>query len=92
MLSAKQMDVLFALITRTESNLSEQQKEYWHNMSYEVGTPLQYGYYEGWEIIMCSFELLMFALLAVCIVPAAVPLYHAGDWQIYLLSLRRVGA
>ena len=52
--------------------LSREQKEYWGSMADNVDTPLQYGYYGGWEIIINSFELLMFALLAVCIVVAPV--------------------
>ena len=67
-----------ALLNTPSRDLSEQQKEYWRNMSNEVDTPLQYGYYEGWEIIMSSFELLTFALLAVCIVLAPV---FAGEYQ-----------
>ena len=47
--------------------LSDEQKEYWGNMADQVETPLQYGYYGGWEIIISSFELLMFALFAICI-------------------------
>jgi len=67
-----------ALLGTPSRELSEQQKEYWRSMSNEVDTPLQYGYYGSWEIIMSSFELLMFALLAVCIVLAPV---FAGEYQ-----------
>lgn len=67
-----------SLLNTPSRDLSEQQKEYWRNMSNEVDTPLQYGYYGGWEIIMSSFELLMFALLAVCIMLAPV---FAGEYQ-----------
>ncbi len=58
--------------------LSREQKEYWGSMADNVDTPLQYGYYGGWEIIINSFELLMFALLAVCIVVAPV---FSGEYQ-----------
>lgn len=58
--------------------LSREQKEYWGSMADKVDTPLQYGYYGGWEIIINSFELLMFALLAVCIVVAPV---FSGEYQ-----------
>lgn len=47
-------------------------------MADKADTPLQYGYYGGWEIIINSFELLMFALLAVCIVVAPV---FSGEYQ-----------
>lgn len=44
----------------------------------KIDEPFQYGYYEGWEIIISSFELLMFALLAVCIVIAPV---FSGEYE-----------
>lgn len=47
-------------------------------MNSKVDEPFQYGYYEGWEIIISSFELLMFALLAVCIVIAPV---FSGEYE-----------
>lgn len=58
--------------------LSEEQKAYWQNMNSKVVEPFTYGYYDGWEIIISSFELLMFALLAVCIVIAPV---FSGEYQ-----------
>lgn len=67
-----------SLLNTPSRDLSTEQKEYWSNMSSKVETPLQYGYHEGWEIIMSSFELLMFALLAVCIVIAPV---FSGEYQ-----------
>ena len=47
-------------------------------MADQVDVPLQYGYYGGWEIIISSFELLMFAVLAICIVVAPV---FSGEYQ-----------
>lgn len=67
-----------SLLNTPSRNLSDEQKEYWSNMSSKIETPLQYGYHEGWEVIMSSFELLMFALLAVCIVIAPV---FSGEYQ-----------
>lgn len=58
--------------------LSAAQKEYWSDVAKNVDTPLQYGYYEGWEVIISSFELLMFAILAICIVIAPV---FSGEYQ-----------
>ncbi len=58
--------------------LSNEQKEYWSGMADDVDIPLQYGYYEGWEVIISSFELLMFAVLAICIVIAPV---FSGEYQ-----------
>ena len=66
------------LLNDPSSDFSEEQKEYWLNKSSKVETPLQYGYYEGWEVITSAFELLMFALLAVCIVIAPV---FSGEYQ-----------
>lgn len=66
------------LLNSASRELSEEQKAYWQNMNNKVEEPLEYGYYEGWEIIISSFELLMFALLAVCIVVASV---FSGEYQ-----------
>ena len=67
-----------AVLDSPSRALSREQKEYWGSMADKVDTPLQYGYYGGWEIIISSFELLMFALLAVCIVVAPV---FSGEYQ-----------
>ena len=47
-------------------------------MNSSVEEPFQYGYFGGWEIIISSSELLMFAILAICIVIAPV---FAGEYQ-----------
>lgn len=60
------------LLNASSRELSEEQKAYWRDMNSKVDEPFTNGYYEGWEIIISSFELLMFALLAVCIVIAPV--------------------
>ncbi len=66
------------LLNAPERALSDEQKEYWSSMSGKVETPLQYGYYEGWEIIMSSLELLMIAILSVCVVVAPI---FSGEYQ-----------
>lgn len=66
------------LLNSPSGNFSNKQKEYWNNMSNQVEKPLQYGYYEGWAIIISCFELLMLALLAICIVIAPV---FSGEYQ-----------
>lgn len=66
------------LLNNPSRTLSNEQKEYWSSMADRVDTPLQYGYYEGWEVIISSFELLMFALLSICIVVAPV---FSGEYQ-----------
>ncbi len=67
-----------ALLNSPSRDLSEEQIKYWKEMSKKVEIPLQYGYYEGWEIVISSFELLMFVLLSVCIVIAPV---FSGEYQ-----------
>ena len=67
-----------SLLNTPSRDLSDEQKAYWRNLNSKVETPLQYGYHEGFKIIMSSFELLMFALLAVCIVIAPV---FSGEYQ-----------
>ncbi len=66
------------LLNASSRALSEEQKAYWRDMNSKVDEPFTYGYYDGWEIIISSFELLMFALLAVCIVIAPV---FSGEYQ-----------
>ena len=66
------------LLNNPSRKLSNEQKEYWGSMADKVDVPLQYGYYGGWEVIISSFELLMFALLAICIVVAPV---FSGEYQ-----------
>ena len=74
------------LLDDPSGNLSVCQKEYWSSMAEKAGTPFQYGYYGSWEIIISSFELLIFAILAVCIVIAPVfsGAYQAGTESIIL--------
>jgi len=74
----RRIEKIEELLNAPTRGLSENQKEYWRNMSHKADTPLQYGYYEGWEVIFTSFELLMFAILAVCIVLAPI---FAGEYQ-----------
>lgn len=67
-----------ALLDNPSSQMSAEQKAYWSSMAAKVRTPLKYGYYQGWEILISSFELLMFAILSICIVIAPV---FAGEYQ-----------
>lgn len=67
-----------SILNSPSRDLSSEQKEYWSALNDKVETPFRYGYYEGWEIIISSFELLTFAVLAVCIVIAPV---FSGEYQ-----------
>lgn len=58
--------------------LSEEEKSYWRKLYNQSDVPWQYGYYEGWKTIISSFELLIFAILSVCITIAPV---FAGEYQ-----------
>ena len=71
-------DKIEKLLNSSSREMSEEQKAYWRDMNSKVAEPFQYGYSEGWEIIISSFELLMFALLAACIVIAPV---FSGEYQ-----------
>lgn len=71
-------DKIEAILSSPSNGLSEAEKDYWRNMNSGVEEPFQYGYFRGWEIIISSFELLMFAILAICIVIAPV---FAGEYQ-----------
>lgn len=69
---------LDAQLNLSSRSMTDEQKEYWTDLASEVHTPLQYGYDEAWECIISSFELLMFAILAICIVIAPV---FSGEYQ-----------
>lgn len=75
---AARQEKIEKLLNDTSRALSGEQKAYWQDMNSKVDAPFTYGYYDGWEIIISSFELLMFALLAVCIVIAPV---FSGEYQ-----------
>lgn len=66
------------LLNAPNRKLSKVQKKYWENMNSKISTPIKYGYHDGWEIILSCFELLMFPLLAICIVIAPV---FSGEYQ-----------
>lgn len=71
-------DKMQALRNTPSRGLSDAQKAYWSNMADKIKVHLQYGYFEGWEIIMSSFELLVFAILSICIAVAPV---FCGEYQ-----------
>lgn len=71
-------DKIETILNDPSNGLSEAEKDYWRNMNSEVEEPFQYGYFGGWEVIISAFELLMFAILAICIVIAPV---FAGEYQ-----------
>ncbi len=71
-------DKIETILNNPSNGLSEAGKDYWRNMNSKVEEPFQYGYFEGWEVIIAAFELLMFAVLAICIVIAPV---FSGEYQ-----------
>lgn len=71
-------DKIEKLLNTPSRGLSEEQKAFWRKMNSNVEEPFQYGYHEAWTTIISSFELLMFALLAICIVLAPV---FSGEYQ-----------
>ena len=60
---AARQEKIEKLLNASSRDMSEEQKAYWRDMNSRVDAPFQYGYYTGWEVIISSFELLMFALL-----------------------------
>lgn len=75
---AARQEKIEKLLNQTSRHLSAGQKAWWQNLNRQVQQPFQYGYYEGWEIVMNSFEQLMFAVLAICFVLARV---FAGEYE-----------
>ena len=71
-------DKIEKILNDPSSGLSKEEQDYWRNKNSAVVEPFQYGYYGGWESIISAFELLMFAVLAVCIVIAPV---FSGEYQ-----------
>ena len=50
-------DKIEKIINDPSRKLSETEKEYWLKMNGNVETPLQYGYFEGWKVIISCSEL-----------------------------------
>ena len=71
-------DKIKKIVNDSSKGLSEEEKEYWENLNGRVKGIFQYGYYGGWEVIISAFELLLFAILAVCIVAAPI---FSGEYQ-----------
>lgn len=71
-------DKIEKILNDPSKGLSEVEKAYWRDKNSKVAEPFPYGYFEGWEIIISAFELLMFAVLAICIVIAPV---FSGEYQ-----------
>ena len=74
-------DKIETILNDTSKDLSAEEKAYWQNMNSQVKEPFQYGYFGGWEVIISAFELLMFAILAICIVIAPVLLRRISVWN-----------
>lgn len=71
-------DKIETILNNPSNGLSDEEKTFWRDMNSEVEEPFQYGYFGGWETIISAFELLMFAVLAICIVIAPV---FSGEYQ-----------
>lgn len=65
-------DKIEKILNDASKELSDEEKAYWREMNSKVREPFRYGYYGGWEVLISAFELLMFPILAVCIVLAPV--------------------
>lgn len=71
-------DKIEKVLQDPSNGLSQAEAEYWQNMNSRVETPFQYGYFEGWSVIISCFELLVFPVLAICIVLCSV---FSGEYQ-----------
>lgn len=71
-------DKIEKIINDPSRKLSETEKEYWLKMNGNVETPLQYGYFEGWKVIISCSELFIFPILAICIILSPV---FSGEYQ-----------
>lgn len=66
------------ILNDASRDLSAEEKAYWQDLNSRVKEPFQYGYFGGWEVLISAFELLLFAILAICIVIAPV---FSGEYQ-----------
>lgn len=59
-------------------NFSKVEKNYWINKTNNIETPIEYGYCGGWKAFLNSDDLLLVAIIAVCICLAPI---FAGEYQ-----------
>ena len=67
-----------AIVGDPARRMSGQQTAFWEKRNSQVAQPLRYGYFEGWRVLFSSWELFLFAVLAVCIAVAPV---FCGEYQ-----------
>lgn len=77
-----------AIVSNPARELSADAQSFWTSKADEVSEPFAYGYYRGWDTVLTSFELLVFAILAVCIAlaPTFAGEYLAGTDSVILSS------
>lgn len=66
------------LLDSASYDMTEEQKSFWRELNSRVEEPFTYGYHRGWTEIISCFELLLFPILAICIVVAPV---FSGEYQ-----------
>jgi len=66
------------LVQNPERELSVSQQDFWLEKNSQVETSFEYGFSEGWDVILSATELLLFGILLVCIILAPV---FAGEYQ-----------
>lgn len=59
-------------------NMNEKQKQFWEKRAGQVQKPVAYGYHEGWKILYTCYELMIFAILSICI--SVAPIF-CGEYQ-----------
>ena len=74
------LDKIEKILNAFSGGLSEPEKHYWRTMNSKVETPFAYGYFQGWSTLISCFELLLFPILAICIIlcPAFSGEYQSG--------------
>lgn len=77
-----------AIVEQPSRELSAEAQTFWTSRADAAAEPFAYGYYRGWDTILTSFELLVFAILAVCIAlaPTFAGEYLAGTDAVILSS------
>ncbi len=66
------------ILNDTNYNMNQNQKDFWRKKAGQVQKPVEYGYHEGWKKLYTCFELMIFAILSICI--CAAPIF-CGEYQ-----------
>jgi hypothetical protein len=59
-------------------NFSDNEKDFWYDRISSIQTPYEYGYHEGWEMLLSCMELFIIGIVGICICVSGV---FSGEYQ-----------